>query len=66
MRFLQRFLFEAKSHLEYTLTIIQIVFDIPHSKQTPTNPSPTKEKMRILLDLLHNERMPPLLPVDGR
>jgi hypothetical protein len=54
------------SHLEYTLTTKQIVFKSPHSKQTPTKPSPMKEKIRELLDLLQIERIPPLLPSDGK
>jgi hypothetical protein len=62
----QRDLFETISHLEYTLTIKQIDFNIPHSRQTPTNPSPIKVKRRFDLDLSQIDRIPPLAPSDGK
>jgi hypothetical protein len=66
MRLFHSTLLELISHLEYTFTTKYIVFKSPHSKQTPTNPSPMKEKMRELLDVLQIERIPPLLPSDGK
>jgi hypothetical protein len=54
------------SHLEYTFTTKQIVFNLPHSKHTPTKPSPIKEKIRKEEALFHIERIPPLLPDEGR
>jgi hypothetical protein len=59
-------LFATKSHLEYTLTIKQIDFFTPHSKQTPTKPSPIKVKIRLELELPQIERIPPLAPSDGK
>jgi hypothetical protein len=47
-------------------TTKQMDFKTPHSKQTPTKPSPQKVKIREEVTLDHIERIPPLLPTDGR
>jgi hypothetical protein len=44
----------------------QIDFNLPHSRQTPTNPSPLNEKTREFWDLRQIDRIPPLLPSEGR
>jgi hypothetical protein len=43
----------------------QILLSAPHSRQTPTNPSPIKENNRTEDDFLQIDKIPPLLPTDG-
>jgi hypothetical protein len=43
-----------------------MIFLTPHSKKTPTKPSPIKVKIRLALFLPQMERIPPLAPSDGR
>jgi hypothetical protein len=62
----QSLLFALISHFAYTLTIKHIFFNTPHSRHTPTNPSPIKVKINDEFTFLQIERMPPLLPSEGR
>jgi hypothetical protein len=59
-------LLAADSHFAYTLTIKQIVLSTPHSKQTPTKPSPIKENRNEKEDFLQIDKIPPLFPLDGK
>jgi hypothetical protein len=48
------------------LTTKQTLFLSPHSRQTPTNPSPIKVKINDEFTFLQMDRIPPLFPSAGR